>query len=253
MEKPGKVLVYWARGIDNDVKNAFQRVAYKKFAKAGKKFGSQVISDKLAEIVKARLGLPPSTVLSEDQWYSVSFNPGKFLRDNNFGPKNIFSKVVKFLGNVAKVVSSIPKAALKLAALAPFKGAMKKALDRRKIPYTNKLNDIAQKFYHVVVKKKSAFENFEPVTVSVLLAAILPFFKQLFNKEEPTEEEEELLEIAEKDLDREDELISYEMSQLDDGTGNTPVTPTGGGSPIKFGSMVIILVIVIVAYKMFKK
>jgi hypothetical protein len=66
--------------------------------------------------------------------------------------KNIFKK----LGNLLKKIASAPL----VLALAPFKGAMKKALDKKKINYGSKLSEVATKFYDNVVRKAN-YEGYE--------------------------------------------------------------------------------------------
>lgn len=245
-KKRAKVLSYWIRGIEDDIKNFGQRTMFNRYKKIGQKVGVHQMYKVLADQIRAKYGLAAGVEPSEAQWNSVEYKPGKWLRDNNF-TKGIFKQIGTFLEKVARIATALPRGAA-LAALAPFKKAMRKELTRRKIPVSNKLREVADKFYQVVIKNQTnAFETVEPVSLSIIIPAIINFFKALFNKEEPTAEEEEMIKTADEDLENEQELIEQEAKLL---TDNPP--PTQSKPEFKLGNILMPLLVVIGLYLAWK-
>jgi len=120
---------------------------------------------------------------------------GKALRRIGEG----ISKGVKKL---VKETKNIP-----FAPLLPFKLAMKRILHEKGVDTSNDITEIAQKFYNVVIQKKSnyeiySYEHLAPAAISAIIAAVIDFFKSLKKKKERgeklTESEEKALELAEK-------------------------------------------------------
>lgn len=133
--------------------------------------------------------------------------------------KGFFKKLFSGIGNaisnaakgIGKVVKSIPKKVLdkaKLLPLAPFKRAMKKRLEQKGIQSSNRLEDVVDKFYSNIVRKESGFETVDPVTISMVISAVINWFKKLAEKAKTPEGKaaldagmQEILNIVNKDTD----------------------------------------------------
>jgi len=112
---------------------------------------------------------------------------GKAVSKVTSGIKKAANNAIKGVGNAIKSVSKVVSKVGTLPIL-PFKGAMKKALDKKGVKYGNNIEDIAKKFVTNVVKK-SNFEGYEqyyeasahvePLTIAAIVSAIVGFFKKL--------------------------------------------------------------------------
>lgn len=169
-------------------------------------------------------------------------------------------KVTKNIGSTVKKgfvgILKLPGKLLKIAALAPFKRAMTKALDRRGIQYGD-LNDIAQKFYHYIIRKQNYdahTDHLDPVTIAALIPIIMKFFQSLQAKADKGEalpgEEADMLETAAQDTENMD-MNAYLRAAVDqgnvttDGKGNVMIKePSGIGSFIEDNKVTIIVIIV---------
>jgi len=115
---------------------------------------------------------------------------------------NVVSDTLTFIGSIPKKIIE----AIEWVVLAPFKGAMKHALDTRKIKHSDKLEDIADRFYMYVIQKKPYTGNFErpaqhfAAAIMVIIQAIIDFFKTVKDKgaagKPLTDEEKKLLQLA---------------------------------------------------------
>jgi len=120
------------------------------------------------------------------------------------------TKIGKFLQKIGKGVKNIVKKAadLPFAPLLPFKLAMKKILKEKGVDTQgDTIIEVAQKFYNVVIQKKSnyeihAYEHLSPSVISSIISAIINFFKNLKTRKEGGEQlspaDEKALETAEK-------------------------------------------------------
>jgi len=126
------------------------------------------------------------------------------------------------------------------AHLMPFKKMMIRQLDNKNIQHTGELHDIAQKFYHVIIKKQNftgnrtnfGHWNIVEELASGVVKAIIEFIKQLIQKkkaaklagvpDDSTPAEKEMTEDAETGVKEADD-------DLDDGTGT-------GDSIVEYGS-----------------
>lgn len=142
---------------------------------------------------------------------------GIFGKKNKEKRRKAFKKIGGFLkkaGNAvkdaAKAVGKVITAPVKWMALMPFKGSMKKALRREGITPPRKLEDIAQRFYEVKILGKKSFEwgenhldekgGLEPATASMIIQAIISFFKRIVkdkNTGELSPEDQELAGLIE--------------------------------------------------------
>lgn len=93
----------------------------------------------------------------------------------------------------------------KLAMLAPFIPVMKAMLSKRGLNPENSLDDLAHQFYRVIIKGETYvknFENFDPVTISVIVSAIVSFIKGIIEKKKQgkqlSNEEEVVLAASEE-------------------------------------------------------
>jgi len=120
------------------------------------------------------------------------------------------TKIGKFLQKIGKGVKKIVKKAadLPFAPLLPFKLAMKKILKEKGVDTQgDTIVEVAQKFYNVVILKKSnyeihAYEHLAPAAISAIIAAVIDFFKTLKKKKDNGENlspaEEKALKTAEE-------------------------------------------------------
>jgi len=114
-----------------------------------------------------------------------------------------FQKIGKGVKKIVKKAASIP-----FAPLLPFKLAMKKILKSKGVDTSgDTINEIVQKFYHVVIQKKGNFEvhsyeHLSPSVVSTIIKAVINFFKSLKARKESgaplSRAEEKALDYAEK-------------------------------------------------------
>ena len=108
---------------------------------------------------------------------------------------------LKEIGN--KIKNKASKA--KLAVLAPFIPVMKAMINKRGLTPESSLDDLAHQFYTVIIKNETYtknFENFDPVTVSVIVSAIVSFIKGIIQKKKEgkqlSNEEEVVLAASEE-------------------------------------------------------
>lgn len=177
---------------DYNFKNIFE---YKEFLLAAeqriKGYGSRLydtihgfIEDankRIAEVSALRgnsmFGREPKTKAELELIFGSPFNPWKSLqfkgahyeqnKEKRDANKTIFEKIGDGIEHLAgEVKNVVEKVVAKVGAvgvaitLAPFKGAMKKALDNRHISHGNDIVDIAKKFYeHVVKHSEQLFDS----------------------------------------------------------------------------------------------
>lgn len=132
---------------------------------------------------------------------------------------------IKKLGKFVKKTGKGIAETAALGILAPFKGPMKKALDKRGIAHTGKLDDISEKFFNYVVKDKDIQGTYEPgyyflapALIPIIIAGITAFFKFLEDKKasgaEMSEEESAILDqIEEIENTVEDEAMKELQAQ----------------------------------------
>lgn len=145
------------------------------------------------------------------------YMPTPFTHSASMAKKPLFKKIVNFLTKPLQIAG--------LAVLAPFKKAMKDKLEKEGVSVGNSMKSIAENFYHKVVKKDSfeyrstrgtALANFdyvEPVTMSIIISAILSFFKNLANNSDKlTDKQKALIEAG---LDKAEELIPQEERNIE--------------------------------------
>lgn len=93
------------------------------------------------------------------------------------------------------------------APLLPFRAAMKLILRSKGVKPKDKIDELSQQFYKIVIKKEnySEIEHIEPTIISAIVTAVLAYFKNLKKKKEEgkelTESEKKALDVAEKSVD----------------------------------------------------
>lgn len=141
---------------------------------------------------------------SPESFEESFFGKKKKKKDDEKG--KLGSLIDKIKGGIKKAVDKVGQIGL----LSPFKKAMKKALDIKGVKYRDDISDIATKFYNYIVKggNSSSFEvaqNFDPVTLSVIISSIVSFFRALKAKKdsgEPMPEwQQDTLQLAEAGVD----------------------------------------------------
>lgn len=211
-------------------------------------------------------GREPQGAKEANALWQKPFNPFRATNVHMVDRKNIFEKIGDGISHLAKevveiqqkIVSKIGETGLAVT-LAPFKGSMKKSLNKRNIPHGNDIVDIAKKFYKYVVNKEqlfsseldfygfygnpnnftfqkaTGFENMDPVTGAVaseatgidikkIIKAIVAFFNSLSGAVEEaqakaTEIGKPLSQIA-QDLGISTEALDI-ARQLDAGANNS--------------------------------
>lgn len=189
-------------------------------------------------------------------------------RDKLFGGVGKFVEkttktVVKGIGDAGKILGKIVTSPA-IAALLPFKNAMKKALDKKGVSYKSKdMWDIAGKFVENIAKKKN-YEGYEAYYVHTeeradflplvaLIPVVLAFFKMLKDKQAAgalTGEEGELLTEVEKSQAEFDNNPAIYAKALQE--NNLATTSGGGIGGMDMKTVIILAVVAIVAFKMFK-
>lgn len=96
----------------------------------------------------------------------------------------------KFFGRLFDKIKNTV-ASLGINALLPFKGGMKKYLTIKGITPKSNFKALVEQFYAQI--KGGNFEGVDPISISIIIQAILSFFKQMQDKQEKTQEEEEIL------------------------------------------------------------
>lgn len=167
--------------------------------------------------------------------YILKYDKDNFIETIGSGFQQLGEQVKEGVKNLGQFVSDAIKKIGSIAAilpLAPFKKAMKKALKNRHIDHGNDILDIANKFFREVLHKN--FEHIEPVTISLIVMAIIKFFKDMKDKQNKSPEEAELTDIAEKDAANADALINEEYQNLQnrDSGGTVGTNKTGAMLPI---------------------
>lgn len=157
-------------------------------------------------------------------------------------------------GALKKATEKVKKAAKKMGAAAafapllPFKGAMKKALKRRGVAAPNKMDELAKVFYTNVLQSKKyegEFQHVEPVTVSLIVSAVLSFFKDMMKKKAEGTASPEELALA-KDADESAEAFTKSA-----GAGDDDDDEGGEGAGDEGGSMKGVIVMVAVALALY--
>lgn len=156
------------------------------------------------------------------------------------------NKAVKAVGGAIKKVVGKIAALPAMAALLPFKGAMKKALNKRNISHSNDMGDIARKFAATIVKKKNyelyssyeqqfghlippaalagGMEVVEKMKIGDIVKMVLDFFGSILGlKKQGKADAEDLELIAEVDAEQEklDRNPEYHAAELDKIAGNS--------------------------------
>jgi hypothetical protein len=131
-----------------------------------------------------------------------------------------FNRVLKSAGHVLQQVGD----AAIYAPLLIFKPAMKSALDEKGISHTNKMDDIAPKFFDNVVKKHGFDDRENAVSgdaVSGIIQGIITFFKDIKDKQKSgqplTPEEKKLANLADSASGQVDKLAKQ---QVEDSTAS---------------------------------
>lgn len=108
------------------------------------------------------------------------------------------------------------KSVASFTTLALFKPVMKKALDKRGIKHSNKIDDIALKFYENIVKASKHYEQ-EHLTEEIIesvIAAIVNFIRGLKDRKNKggdlSKEEQDILDMSEKVSEKVDEVKKEE-------------------------------------------
>lgn len=164
-----------------------------------------------------------------------------FSESGGFDEQHLFKKLnkrreEKGKGKIGKkITDKIKKVAEKVGAddavflpLLPFKKAMKRRIEKAGVkPKSNKIKDIAQSFYDVVVKKTKGFEeqNIEPVTMTLIVSAIVSFFKAVNDKKKAGNASADEMEMA---MDVEDGIEAAEDYDEDELKEETTGSGKGG-------------------------
>lgn len=113
---------------------------------------------------------------------------------------NVFERIGK---GIKKTIGTVGK----IGILLPFKGAMKKALKNNGIPFKDNMDDITEKFYNFVIKKKGS-NNYLSLNsngnenhiaaelIDTAISAIVTFFRALKEKKKRGEKLEKWEEDA---------------------------------------------------------
>lgn len=163
-----------------------------------------------------------------------------------FGKKKGKSKIGEKLKNAINKVKDKGKDAA-LVPLLPFKGAMKKALKKRGVKHGKSLRDIAEKFYLNVIKQGQNFESVDPVTLGIIVPAIVDFFKNLLDKAKTgkaSTEDKDLLDTAEKELKSFNPDTAIQQEEKDENSDASSTGSSGSGSESSDNKMMILLALV---------
>jgi hypothetical protein len=163
--------------------------------------------------------------------------------------ENAFNNAKDLIGDTAGKVFKEAK----FAPLLPFKGAMKKALKKRRVTLrSNKLSEIATKFYNYVVKKKSDplissyshdpnYSHLDPAIVSLIVTAILAFFKQLKQKKANNEP-----------LSPTENMLANELSAIEDEIRGATFQSVRDDAKMELGNLFPVILVVIAAVVLIK-
>lgn len=245
----------------------------------------------------AAKGRAPSGIKEISDFYPKPFNPAK-LYHGATGGLVAFHKLVDKIGDGVehlakeyweiqkKLIAKIGQAGAAVI-LAPYKGAMKRALDKRHIPHGNDIIDIATKFYdHVVKHGEAMFEYMDPATagmineeakksgidIKAIIKAITAFFKTLSGSVKEAEDKAnavgkdvnqiaqdlgispealDLAKLINHNGDKAETLIKLEAGSLENSYNRTQdgaSTPKGNSSP-NLGKIIFVGLIVFGAIK----
>lgn len=102
------------------------------------------------------------------------------------GGKTAVGAMLKKVGTAVKKGGE----AAMLAPALPFKGVMRKALQKRKINPPRKMSELIRSFYENVIKKgnyEEYLEHVDPVTIGAIVTAVVNFFKKMKKKKDDGE------------------------------------------------------------------
>lgn len=108
------------------------------------------------------------------------------------------------------------------AVLNPFRWQMLAILKAKKIDVkpTAPISEIADKFYWDVLKKGQSFDSIEPVTISLMVSAIIGFIKGIAKKKKEGEamsEEEKAFDLASENTDKTKSIVKQMGKEAGEG------------------------------------
>lgn len=211
---------------------------------------------------------------------AAKYLPTPFFITTRYEKLNFFEKIAKMGSDLMGLVGKLP-AALgdfgKIVVLAPFKKAMKKSLDKHGIDSSNKLGEIAEKFYNRIVRKETdgfqygannpwqslekhisensqytfvkgrgfdGFDCVEPISTMALITAILEFFKNMLGNPNA---DREVTSLAESGLNNSTQLINAEIAAMNRGD-DAPADNDGKGFKLDGMNIILLLILVYVLF-----
>lgn len=142
------------------------------------------------------------------------------------GLKNLANGIKNGLGKVGQALSNVGQS-VAWAPVMPFKGIMVRALNKRGVTNISKndeISKVAQTFYNVIIKKQKNYEtleNLDPVTIGLIVKAIIGFISAINDKKKSgqrlSEGESDFLEGAENAAD----TITNELQKTGSVSGET--------------------------------
>lgn len=258
-------------------------VAYLEF----KKYSESGVREVLSELFKRKTGKPYPTALGIKAELAqellaplVPYGLSAAFALKKVENRSLFGDLVEGFVNLGKSVVKVGAViyeGVSFVVLAPFKGAMKKALKSKGVPYKDSMKDIATKFVDHVIKKNPAYEhslasfqsyealqnvrevedlgnladnyekvdNLAPMAVAAIITAVISFFDNLKKKKESgvpmSETEETMYKMSQEAAKNADELIRQEQQKA------------VGGFVLDNKTLIIILAVVLAGFFLLRR
>ena len=183
----------------------------------------------------------------------------KFIKKFRDQVKNAVSnvpkpKVDKIIKNVGKAIDQ-GKKGVAVAPLIPYFPLMKAIMKKRGVGIPRDPDELVKSFYQNIIKKGVKNDSIEPVTITLIVSAVLSFFTGLKKKRDEEKANEEEKKIA----DKADEVgeVADAMKDVGQGlitAGNTlSPQPTIGTYFNSLPQPVLFGIIALVGYILYKK
>lgn len=183
----------------------------------------------------------------------------KFIKKFRDQVKNAVSnvpkpKIDKIIKNVNKAVD-LGKKGIAVAPLIPYFPLMKAIMKKRGVTIPRDPDELVKSFYQNIIKKGIKNDSIEPVTITLIVTAVISFFTQMKKKrdeEKASEEEKKIADKADEVGDVADAMKDVGQGLLTAGNTLNP-QPTIGTYFNSLPQPVLFGIIALVAYILYKK
>jgi hypothetical protein len=163
-------------------------------------------------------------------------------------------KVDKIIKNVGKAIEQ-GKKGIAVAPLIPYIPLMKAIMKKRGVTIPRDPDDLVKSFYQNIIKKGIKNDSIEPVTITLIVSAVLSFFANMKKKrdeEKATNEEKQIADKADEVGEVADAMKDVGQGLLTAGNTLSP-QPTIGTLANSLPQPVLWGIIALIGYILYKK